>query len=104
MVYVPLFVHVVDVDSQASLRDRMAKVMTILQGQYDAWFAKRGLPFAMVLDPLAPQQNPNPYVPNVTNLGILDKDIPRVLGSDTGRSLEINDMKFGLRLVHASRM
>ena len=93
-----------DIDMQASKRDRMAKVMAILQGQYDAWFAKRGLPFAMVLDPQAPQQNPNPYVPNVTNLGILDNDIPCFLGSDTGRSLEINDMKFGLRLVHSSRM
>ena len=103
MIYVPVFARAAEITRTGTRRQQVLEVMAILRMQYDAWFAKPGLPFALVLDPTAPTINPNPYVPNVTNIGLLDKYIPRVLPAEGQPKIQIHDMKFGHRLVHSGR-
>jgi hypothetical protein len=103
MTYVPFFTRVAELDRKRTRREQLVKRMTSFQRQYTVWFSKQSLPFALVLDPASPQVNPNPYIPNVTNVGVVDSYIPRCMPSVLNCKVEIHDMKFGHRLVTSGR-
>jgi hypothetical protein len=102
--YVPLSIALQPLyDTPRTRYETLLAVMAALRAQHRAWLANPALPFVHVLDPLSPQLNPNLFVPDITHLGVFENWFLEVVEGKEGRRIEVQDIKYRIRLVNATR-
>ncbi|KAI0820530.1 hypothetical protein BC628DRAFT_1422862 [Trametes gibbosa] len=99
----------------APRRQQLLAAMAMRRKLYDTWLTSPALPFAQFLNKGFICIDANPYVPFLTNIGIVDNFVPPVIGgsgggggggADSGRlpRIDVHELVFGHRLGSTGRV
>lgn len=100
---VPLFIPLHDLPARATARERLLAISRVVKAQYASWLTTPDLLRAAHKPPM-PVEAANASCPAMSNLGDLERYVPRVWkadGDDEKPFLELTGFNIGMRVVEA---
>ncbi|KAH9846557.1 hypothetical protein C2E23DRAFT_852206 [Lenzites betulinus] len=87
-------------------REQVLAAMAMRRKLYNAWLAMPALPFTHFINQGFIGLDANPYVPFLTNIGVVDNFVPPTIGgADTGLPrIDVHGLTFGHRLLTTGRI